>query len=55
MLNLELLKQISGFNSFLAKNDYSKEIVVNQAVELAKKYCDEDTYKFINGVLASID
>jgi hypothetical protein len=25
MLNLELLKQISGFNAFLAKNDYSKE------------------------------
>ena len=31
------------------------KIVGNEAVELAKKYCDEDTYKFINGVLASID
>ena len=23
----------------------------HEAVELAKKYCDEDSYKFINGVL----
>ena len=31
-----------------------KEISINQAVELAKKYCDEDAYKFINGVLGAI-
>ena len=30
------------------------EISINQAVELAKKYCDEDAYKFINGVLGAI-
>ena len=47
--------QGSLYVSIYELNDYSKEIVVNQAVELAKKYCDEDTYKFINGVLASID
>ncbi len=28
-----------------------KQIVVDEAVILAKKYCDEDTYKLINGVL----
>ncbi|MCI8541553.1 MAG: transcription antitermination factor NusB [Erysipelotrichaceae bacterium] len=28
-----------------------KQIVVDEAVILAKKYCDEETYKLINGVL----
>ena len=36
------------------RNEVSKEISINQAVELAKKYCDEDAYKFINGVLGAI-
>ena len=31
-----------------------KEIVVNEAVELTKKYGDEEDYKFINGVLSAI-
>ncbi len=30
---------------------YDKPIVIDEAVRLAKKYCDEDTYKLINGVL----
>lgn len=28
-----------------------KPIVINEAVTLAKKYCGDDTYKLINGVL----
>lgn len=32
-----------------------KHIVINEAIELAKKYCDENSYKFINGILNSID
>ena len=52
---LSLMEKAILYVSIYELNDYSKEIVVNQAVELAKKYCDEDTYKFINGVLASID
>ena len=28
-----------------------KAIVIDEAVTLAKKYCDDDTYKLINGVL----
>lgn len=34
--------------------DTPKEIVVNEAVELSKKYGDEEDYKFVNGVLSSI-
>ncbi len=32
--------------------DVPSRVAVNEAVELAKKYGEEDTYKFINGVLA---
>ena len=28
-----------------------KPVAINEAIELAKKYCDDDSYKFINGVL----
>ncbi len=28
-----------------------KAIVINEAITLAKKYCDDETYKLINGVL----
>ena len=29
----------------------NKSIVINEAVKIAKEYCDEDSYKYINGVL----
>lgn len=29
----------------------TKAIVIDEAVTLSKKYCDEETYKLINGVL----
>lgn len=32
--------------------DVPDRVAVNEAVELAKKYGEDDTYKFINGVLA---
>ena len=31
-----------------------KEVVINEAVNLAKKYSTEKSYKFINGLLADI-
>lgn len=34
--------------------DIEKSIVINEAVLLAKEYCDEESYKFINGVLHSL-
>lgn len=38
----------------LKYTDMGKEIVVNEAVELAKKYGEEKSGEFINGVLALI-
>ncbi|WP_249030415.1 transcription antitermination factor NusB [Tannockella kyphosi] len=29
----------------------AKTVVINEAVELTKKYCDEQSFKYINGVL----
>jgi len=30
------------------------EIVIDEAVKLAKRYCDNDSFKFVNGVLDAI-
>ena len=32
----------------------SEKIIVSEAVELAKKYSGENSYKFINGILRNI-
>lgn len=39
----------------LLESTQSKEVVINEAVELSKKYCDDDSYKFINGLLNKIN
>ncbi|MDO4689680.1 MAG: transcription antitermination factor NusB [Fusobacterium sp.] len=38
----------------ILKEDIPIEVVVNEAVELAKEYGDTKSYEFINGVLAKI-
>ncbi|MBZ4684041.1 MAG: transcription antitermination protein NusB [Fusobacteriaceae bacterium] len=43
------------FGAFeLIKKDTGKEIVVNEIIEIAKKYGNEKSHEFINGVLANI-
>lgn len=37
--------------SEIKQNLNSKNIVIDEAVIIAKEYCDEDSYKYINGVL----
>ena len=39
----------------LLQSDTPKKVVINEAVELAKKFSDDDHYKFINGVLSNIE
>lgn len=34
--------------------DVDKVVIVNEAVELAKEFCDSDSYKLINGVLDAL-
>ena len=38
----------------LLESDLPKTIVINEAVLNAKKFCDDDSYKFINDVLGKI-
>lgn len=41
---------------FEIKNqELDKKIIANEAVELAKQYCDSTSYKFINGILSNIN
>lgn len=50
---LNLMEQailLSSYTQFKYM-EQPKQVVINVAVELAKKYCDEASYKFINGVL----
>jgi N utilization substance protein B len=35
----------------ILENETPKPVVINEAVTLAKKYCDDDSYKLINGIL----
>ena len=51
---LSIMEKAILYVAIYERNEVSKEISINQAVELAKKYCDEDAYKFINGVLGAI-
>lgn len=39
----------------IKNNELDKKIIANEAVELTKKYCDEDSYRFINGILSNIE
>ncbi|TDT67858.1 NusB antitermination factor [Hypnocyclicus thermotrophus] len=48
-------KVLLRFGAFeLLKKDTGKEIVVNEIIEIAKKYGNEKSHEFINGVLANI-
>lgn len=45
-----LLEAISEFK--LGLND--KAVIINEAIIFAKQYCDDESYKYINGVLDKI-
>lgn len=36
-------------------SDTPKKVIMNEAIELAKQYSDDDHYRFINGVLSNIN
>ena len=50
---LSMLEQailLISFQEILA-NDTPKPVVINEAITFAKKYCDDNSYKLLNGVL----
>ncbi|HOV14156.1 MAG TPA: transcription antitermination factor NusB [Spirochaetota bacterium] len=40
--------------SLLYENDLDEKIVINEAIEIAKIFGNEDSYKFINGILDAV-
>ncbi|WP_028043741.1 transcription antitermination factor NusB [Candidatus Stoquefichus massiliensis] len=38
----------------LLESDLDKKVVINEAVMNAKVFCDDDSYKFINGILSQV-
>lgn len=38
----------------LVEENLDKKVAINEAVELSKKYCDDTSYKFINGILNKV-
>lgn len=39
----------------LLNSETPQKVIINEAVELAKQFSDDDHYKFINGVLSNIN
>lgn len=39
----------------LLNSSTTQKVIINEAVELAKQFSDDDHYKFINGVLSNIE
>ena len=37
--------------SLLYQKEIPSTIIINEAVDIAKKFCEDDSYKFINGIL----
>jgi N utilization substance protein B len=38
----------------LSQGEIDRPVIINEAIEIAKKYCDKDAPKFINGVLDNL-
>lgn len=38
----------------LLESDLDKKVVINEAVMNAKVFCDDESYKFINGILSQV-
>ncbi|AZP05497.1 transcription antitermination factor NusB [Jeotgalibaca ciconiae] len=39
---------------FVEESEVPSKVALNEAIELAKEYCDESSRKFINGVLSNL-
>lgn len=53
-VDLAILK-IAIYEMMFSNQQTPSKVIINEAVELAKKYSTEKSYSFVNGVLASIN
>lgn len=54
ILSTDLAILLCSVYELLYDKSTSVKVVVNEAVKLAKTYSDDNSYKFVNGVLSSI-
>jgi N utilization substance protein B len=49
-------KNILRFSTYslLFQKAIPSNVVINEAIDVAKRYCEEDSYKFINGILDEV-
>ena len=52
-IDLAILK-IAIYEMIYSNQKTPSKVIINEAVELAKKYSTEKSYSFVNGVLASV-
>lgn len=52
-IDLAILK-IAIYEMLFSNTETPKNVVINEAVELSKKYSTDKSYSFVNGVLASV-
>lgn len=52
-VDLAILK-IAIYEMLFSSTDTPKNVVINEAVELAKKFSTDKSYSFVNGLLASV-
>lgn len=48
------LLRLATFEMLYSKENVPANVVINEAIEIAKKYGDEHSSRFINGVLAKV-
>ena len=53
-VDLAILK-IAIYEMMFSNQQTPSKVIINEAVELAKKYSTEKSYSFVNGVLASVN
>lgn len=44
----------TSINEFIVQKSVPTSVSINEAVDIAKKYSKEDSFKFINGILSSV-
>lgn len=54
LFKIDLAILIMAVNELIFNKNNSIKVIINEAVELAKKYSTDNSYSFINGVLANI-
>ncbi len=54
LLRIDIAILRTAVNEMLFTKSAPMEVTINESVELAKRYSDEKSYRFINGVLSSI-